>query len=236
MVKVFRSFRRNWIEKGSARKYFLYAIGEILLVVIGILIAFSIDTWNTEKELRTAEKQIYRNILKKIIEDKSDIEGNVHYNDLLIAHFQYANKIIETQDRAQIDTLKVILFNLFEYSDFHGSANIYQNLVNSGELKLLKNEAIVEELQELEEHYIYTNRLEIAHWQVILRFVGPGLIDNIHIIDLQVERPDELYSFQMQNLLLAFIDIMSEKDDIYQKARDQIDIIVQLIEFELQEE
>ncbi|MGI9546999.1 MAG: hypothetical protein ACR2MM_07175 [Flavobacteriaceae bacterium] len=236
MVKVFRSFRRIWIEKGSAKKYFLYAIGEILLVVIGILIAFAIDNWNTEKVQRIEEKQIYGNILKKIIEDKSDIEGNAHYNDMLIAQFQYANEIIEAQDRAQIDTLKVILFKLFEYSDFSGSANIYQNLVNSGELKLLKNEAIIEELQELEEHYIYTNRLEVNHWQVILRFMGPGLIDNIHISDLQVERPDELYSFYMQNLLLSAIDIMFEKDDIYQNAISQIDTIGLLIETELKEE
>ena len=211
----------------------LYAVGEILLVVIGILIALSINNWNNEKELRKYEKQIYKNLQKKIKEDKSDIQGNVNYNNDHMAQFQLANEIIETNDRSNIDTLKVILFNLFNYSNVDASENIYQNLVNSGELKLLKNDEIIGGLQELEEQYMYANRMEANHWEVIMRFVGPGLIDNIHISDMTVERPDELYSFQFQNLLFAMMEIMAEKDAVYQNCINQIDEISGHIETEL---
>ena len=233
MVKVFRGFRRKWIQDGQVRKYFLYAVGEIFLVVVGILIALSINNWNNEKELRKSEKQIYKNIYRKINEDKSDILGNVQYNNIHMVQFQYADEIITTGDRSKIDTLKIILFKLFEYSDVSASNNIYQNLVNSGELKLLKNEEIIRQIQELEEFYIMMNRLETNHWQVIMRFIGPGLVDNVHISDLKVERPDDLYSFQLQNQLYAMMNIMSEKDDIYQAAIDQIEAISVLINQEL---
>ena len=233
MVKVFRGFRRKWIQDGQVRKYFLYAIGEIFLVVVGILIALSINNWNNEKELRKAEKQIYKNLLQKINKDKIDILGNVDYNNIRIALFQTADSIISTNDRSKIDELKVILYKLFEYSDYSGSDDIYQNLVNSGELRLLKNEDIIAELQELEELYIFINRLETNHWQFILRFVGPDLIDNVHMTDLKAERPDELYTFRFQNLLIGMIGIMDEKDGVYQAIIDQIETVSKLIHEEL---
>ena len=233
MVKVFRSFRSKLLQDGSARKFLLYAIGEIFLVVVGILIALSINNWNNEQELRKAEKQIYKNILRKISNDKSDIEGNIIYNNERMVLFLHADEIIKSNNREQIDTLKVILTKLFEYSDVDVSNNIYQNLVNSGELKLLKNDQIIFQLQELEEHYLYTNRMESIHWQVILQYVGPGIMDNIHFKTLQVERPEELYTFQAQNLLFAITGIMTEKDGVYHSTVDQIDNVSELINQEL---
>ena len=49
MIKIFRQIRQSLIMENKTSKYFKYAIGEILLVVIGILIAFSINTWNQNR-------------------------------------------------------------------------------------------------------------------------------------------------------------------------------------------
>ena len=46
MIQLFRIIRRNLLESGKARSYILYALGEIVLVVVGILIALSINTWS----------------------------------------------------------------------------------------------------------------------------------------------------------------------------------------------
>lgn len=70
MIKFFRHIRYKLMETGKMGKYFKYAIGEIVLVVIGILIALSINNWN---ENRLAKKQVY-NYLINLTEDlKSDI-------------------------------------------------------------------------------------------------------------------------------------------------------------------
>ena len=49
MIKFFRKIRKNLLNEGKATKYFKYAIGEIILVVIGILIALRINNWNETK-------------------------------------------------------------------------------------------------------------------------------------------------------------------------------------------
>ena len=75
MIKFFRKIRQNLLSEGKTGKYLKYAIGEIVLVVIGILIALQINNWN-EKRL---EKQTLKNIYTIIAEDlKNDISDINH--------------------------------------------------------------------------------------------------------------------------------------------------------------
>ena len=59
MIKFFRKIRHNLINEGKTTKYLKYAIGEIVLVVIGILIALQINNWNEQRK----QKLNYLNIL-----------------------------------------------------------------------------------------------------------------------------------------------------------------------------
>jgi len=59
MLKFFRTIRKKLIEEDNVRKYLLYAIGEILLVVIGILIALQVNNWNEERKLNLLEVSYY---------------------------------------------------------------------------------------------------------------------------------------------------------------------------------
>ncbi|WP_229741435.1 DUF6090 family protein, partial [Planktosalinus lacus] len=59
MIKFFRNIRKNLLNEGKTTKYFKYAIGEIILVVIGILIALQINNWNErENSISQAEKHL----------------------------------------------------------------------------------------------------------------------------------------------------------------------------------
>ncbi|MCZ6595805.1 MAG: DUF6090 family protein [Bacteroidetes bacterium] len=233
MIKLFRNNRKKMLDKGNFHKYILYAIGEIILVVVGILIALSINNWNNNKLDRKAELQIYKNIKSQILDDQGLLNGNIDYNNLYLEQYHFAQQIIAKNDRSKIDTLRKIAFNLYRYSDLNRNSNIYQTIVNSGELKLLKNLSILENLQRLEVSYIYLNRMEEIHFKVILRYVGPGVIDNINFSTGVVDRPDELYSFDMQNLFFLFSEIMNEKDEIYRRTLVEINIIIKLIDEEL---
>jgi hypothetical protein len=69
------------MEKNKTGKYLKYAIGEIVLVVIGILVALSINNWNTKKIEKREEISSLKNIKRQINDDKNVISGIIDYNE-----------------------------------------------------------------------------------------------------------------------------------------------------------
>jgi Family of unknown function (DUF6090) len=70
MIKFFRKIRQNMIKENRASKYLLYAFGEIVLVVIGILIALSINNWNENRKEEVILKSNLSTILEILENDK----------------------------------------------------------------------------------------------------------------------------------------------------------------------
>ena len=81
MLKFFRKIRQNLLTEGKTTKYITYAIGEIVLVVIGILIALSINNWN---EGRAYEKKVQGKlnlVHRELIDDISALEKEIEIVD-----------------------------------------------------------------------------------------------------------------------------------------------------------
>jgi hypothetical protein len=100
MLKFFRAIRKKLLEEDNVRKYLLYAIGEILLVVIGILIALQVNTWNENRKIGNEEQAILNRLLDDLKLAKADSE-----------------RFIERENE-DIDRLKLILGNPQEQADF----------------------------------------------------------------------------------------------------------------------
>jgi hypothetical protein len=62
MIKFFRKIRQNLLMENKTGKYLKYAVGEIILVVIGILIALNINNWNESNKSRASEKLLLTNL------------------------------------------------------------------------------------------------------------------------------------------------------------------------------
>jgi hypothetical protein len=101
MIKFFRKIRQNMIKENKISKYMLYAIGEIILVVIGILIALSINNWNTNKAIEKGaynqflevQKETFNNILEfdkggSFYLEKMRVIRSVFSDTLVMADYQ----------------------------------------------------------------------------------------------------------------------------------------------------
>ena len=81
MIKFFRKIRYDLMEKNKTGKYLKYAIGEIILVVIGILIALQINNANEQRKARIQEITILENLKEDITLDTLDINFNLNYHN-----------------------------------------------------------------------------------------------------------------------------------------------------------
>ena len=112
MIKFFRQIRFNLMSENKTGKYLKYAIGEIILVVFGILIALSINNWNEDRKSVKLQKEILKDLLYTLIRDYpglnrsisgnesskqsceiilSHFDNNIPYNDSLAFHFENAH-------------------------------------------------------------------------------------------------------------------------------------------------
>ncbi|TYA59664.1 DUF6090 family protein [Formosa maritima] len=79
MIKFFRKIRQNLLMENKTSKYFKYAIGEILLVVIGILIALQINNWNEKRIQQEQLVSVYERTLSDIDNDIQELTANLDY-------------------------------------------------------------------------------------------------------------------------------------------------------------
>tara|TARA_R100001369_G_scaffold10707_11_gene23977 strand:+ start:2795 stop:3070 length:276 start_codon:yes stop_codon:yes gene_type:complete len=83
MIKFFRHIRKNQIMENKTSKYFKYAIGEIILVVIGILIALQINNWNQNRIERNKENLILTELIVDLEEQSKLLDEYIETEELL---------------------------------------------------------------------------------------------------------------------------------------------------------
>ncbi|MGB5782703.1 MAG: DUF6090 family protein, partial [Eudoraea sp.] len=233
MINFFRKTRKQLFSENRFTKYLFYAIGEIILVVIGILIALQINNWNNRRVEKEEEKKSYRNIKRQIEDDRKELTDVKAFNNYFSDTYKHANEIIRAKDYTKSDSLALIAMGLSQYSDFNSSGNIYETLVNSGNLELLKNDEITSLIQQLETTYIFANKLETVHWEIIINELSPTLKGVINFDAFKAVKPEKLFEVEMQNFIVESIYLTSAKDSVYSRAIREIDTIVSLIDTEL---
>src|SRR6056297_654966 len=113
MIKFFRKIRKKLLTKNKFSKYLLYAIGEIVLVVIGILIALQINTWNEEQKNRFEEKNLLLELRTEFREKKESLEANKRRGAGFIKNISiydtYANA---SAPKYNLDSLRFLVHSL----------------------------------------------------------------------------------------------------------------------------
>jgi len=136
MIKFFRKIRQNLLMENKTGKYFKYAIGEIILVVIGILIALQINNWNENRKNKIAEADYYCRILddfelnEKLIDDTTELINNkIELCKELILDL---NKIPNERDKILNKFVIALRQDVFVPSNI-----AFEDITSSGQLKLL---------------------------------------------------------------------------------------------------
>ena len=143
MIKFFRKVRQKLLSENKFSKYLLYAIGEIVLVVIGILIALQINTWNTERIAKKEEQIILKQLKSEFRTNLNQLNEKIDLHDKLITSGQ---RILEFIDGEQViqnqDSLNSILSNTLPAPTFDPINGVTNDIINSGKLYLIQNDSL----------------------------------------------------------------------------------------------
>ena len=141
MIKLFKKIRQQLLWEGKIGKYLKYAFGEIILVVIGILIALQINNWNIARKNDDSKQSYYVQILNDIEKDQVLMEkGNVLIDSFFKRLDSYKD-IFKKQEvslwDASTEIGKVFSAETIEGWNFETNTNTITTLINTGDIKLI---------------------------------------------------------------------------------------------------
>ncbi len=177
MIKFFRHIRRSLIQKNQMGKYFKYAVGEILLVVIGILIALQINNWNQQRLERIEEKLILTNLKEDFEEAITEFEFlNDIRNNIISAATIIYNKQPEEVTNYSSKYLDSLFFRTMSAPTYNNQAGSLNLLLTSGKINLIAKENLKKKLIQWPGDVADMIEDEVAHFDLHLQYAA--ILDN----------------------------------------------------------
>jgi hypothetical protein len=139
MIKFFRKIRQYQLSEGKTGKYLKYAIGEIILVVIGILIALGINNWNNAKNLSNKETTLLIEMKSNLESDLEGLKWDINKNEGLLK----ANRIVlkSLNNGVYHDSLNFYYTWIKGNTVFVKNTSAYKNLESLG-INIIKNDSL----------------------------------------------------------------------------------------------
>ncbi len=138
MLKFFRTIRKKLIEEDNIRKYLLYAIGEILLVVVGILIALQINNWNENKNAEHRTREYYSQLMDDLKSDQDFAKRTRdEFNSELDEYESYLNMYYSDEDLKPDQVYDQISKLSFITNPMTFNSSTLESLQNSGDIRLI---------------------------------------------------------------------------------------------------
>ena len=154
MLLIFRKLRRSFFLPGKLQTYLAYAVGEIVLIVLGILIALQINSWNEERKEAAKRSELIAKL-------KTDFETNVDRLDVAVSEAETLNSglidflRVAAGDNSHLSLaeLKALAMHAFEGVWFRPDLGTYISAQNTGAIGLIEHSELKELFVEFEAEY-----------------------------------------------------------------------------------
>ncbi len=242
MIKFFRKIRQRLLTENKFSKYLIYAVGEIVLVVIGILIALQINTWNEKEKLKVEEVKFLKNFKQSLIADMAFNNFRYEKYELTKESISFLLNHIE-RDLPYQDTLKYHFGRITQTWTPRINMEVFEAL-KSNDLNLISNDGLRDKLISYyswssnvldEQVNNYVQRIEDANSTIFnTRFnaLWNGNYKKYRVTkdfdDLKLEmipnnynelKKDEVFMYFLRSLKNQYYwDIEISQNDIYEKV------------------
>jgi len=149
MIKFFRNIRKKLAEENQVTPYLRYAIGEIVLVMVGILLALQVNNWNTIRLNKIEESSILYQLKEEYLGKMEELTQKVNIRNTMI---EGSYKILENIDQENydlsIDSLNTYLGQSYLTPTYDASNAVTEELLNSGKLYLISNKKLRKQISD----------------------------------------------------------------------------------------
>lgn len=221
MIKIFRKYRHKMLAKKKFGNYIAYAVGEIILVIVGILIALAInDRSNNEKKLDLRSAYIIqlhdeadRNLNKLTLLDDEALQMLKELDTIfkILLYKDYNNPKLSSKS-----------FFLIMSKKFYPVMITYENLKFSGDLKLFNNLNLRNAISETYETFNPIEKLESSEQQAIEAYYENFLMRNVEFRNMGTSSDSYGQDIYFENMVLTRMTTIAQNREAYGKAIESL--------------
>ena len=251
MIRFFRKIRQNLLLENKTGKYLKYAVGEIVLVVIGILIALSINNWNELRKTRNAEVEILHNLKTELGFNLEELEiiNKQHKSEFEDGIFilKLFGTDVSNLSESKLDSL---MYNAFSGFSFEAKDGYIKSLIASNKIDYLQNAELKSYISSFESMIIDANQEDGYVRRLLNERFWPAIdgkisaLNSISSFERYQEFPKGTYSSdyewffnnrEMEDLTANIFSWKKENILDEQVFIEKIKTMIQIIETELNE-
>lgn len=219
MLRFFRNIRRKLIQHENMRKYIWYALGEIFLVVVGILIALQINNWNEGRKEYQKEIKYLERLLNEAERDSASLQNSIGLVEYKVEQAERLLSVInnhtEVSDSANFVRDIFLIGRGGSYQPYFPS---YNEMISTGELGIIQNDAITDQISryinrvQSWESFVYEDgeQRRSAYMQFIHHYFSALIMDHIW----EVQR-GEVDLSRMKALGINIEDYRNDPSSVY---------------------
>ena len=230
MIKFFHKIRQGLLFENKLSKYFFYGFGEIILVVIGILIAISIDNWNSERLDRVSEVDYLKRLSADLANDSRNYQWTV--NALIEKQEALGRLLARIKSREltlldSMDILKTVWEGRFlSFAHPRPVTGIFEELKNTGSFKQIESKAL---RSAISKYYFMRGH---HYYRIEQKRMKPSFGDEIDRIIPGIKSTDGEIGYRTD--LVSFSEIMEElkKPYMQKNAASEYNLAVFMLEIQ----
>ena len=209
-----------------------YTLREIIIVIIGITIAFSMNKCADNLKDNKLRKEYLTNLKSDVEADKVQLNENLISIDKKLKVCDQMLPLLNTEADDKLRLMNLV-FKIIDYETFSPKDITYKTLINSGDLKLIDDFKLKAAIQT---HYSNYNELfdaYIRHQSLIQDYLGNYMINNADYDQLGSGKFPFTNEILLKNIVQALKSTYQEKKEVTKKGVKSCDVIIDIIDVEL---
>ena len=241
MIKFFRKIRQKLLSENKFSKYLIYAIGEIILVVIGILIALQINNWNESHKNERKQNYYLKSLKSDLKANRIELERVIEICNSITFNSDSLILLSERElDNIEVKELTNQILNVGSYSIFNNKSSTVRELMATGDLKLIGNDSLRSYLADWESQIEDIRTYELpntedarSHIRIVMK--------HFDVYKFRLNKPptnlSEVSQLFTNREFMNSLAIRARAPKYlgieYQNQKDRADVILKLLEEEL---
>lgn len=227
MIKFFRRIRKQLLTENETGKYFKYAFGEIILVVIGILIALGINNWNENRKNSDSEYVLLQKLMEENSINMESMKSDIDYRNELPDILQSFNSFLKIKDlETNNDSLQYYLSDLFRSTSYTFTQS---NLVNYINLYNSKFSELHKELSTLQSYQKDIQIISEKGIDIKIQNLFETLKKDVDFNSLEISSYETLKSLEFRNDIIIILSIEKEITTQFNRTLKQMQKVDSLI-------